>query len=107
MPGTMSMRFTRQPAAPAAQSFWVASTSGTAPLSLTWNPQPGHWSLVVMNTDASPGVRADLDFGATVPALRPLWITLFSGGALLLAGGVVLIVLTTRSRNRIPAGSEV
>jgi hypothetical protein len=97
-----AMRFTmmRPPAAPAEQGIWAASTSGAVPLTLTWTPQPGSWSLVVMNADASRGLRADVDFGATVPALRPLWITLLAAGGVLLAGGTVLVAVTARARTR-------
>lgn len=98
MAGTLR---TRPPTEPVEQGFWVASTSGSVPLSLTWDPRPGNWSLVVMNTNAIPGVRADIDFGATVPALRPIAISVLGGGALLLIGGtglVVLMVVASRSR---------
>ncbi|MFL6144250.1 MAG: hypothetical protein ACJ72N_20595 [Labedaea sp.] len=98
MTGMMGYPGSRSPAAPAEQGFWVASTSGPGPLSLSWAPQPGSWSLVVMNVDAQPGLRADLDVGATVPALRPLAWALLGGGVVLLVGGAVLIALTVRSR---------
>jgi hypothetical protein len=78
----------------------VVATSGAVPLTLTWDPQPGSWSLVVMNVGADPGVRADADFGATAPALRPIASSLLGGGALLLIGGTVLVALLVRSASR-------
>ncbi|HEU5109183.1 MAG TPA: DUF4389 domain-containing protein, partial [Micromonosporaceae bacterium] len=91
---------TRPLTAPAAQNFWVASTSGATPLSLTWNPQPGHWSLVVMNTNAGPGVRADLDFGATAPFLGPVAWSLLGVGVAFLIGGALLVAGTVRVTGR-------
>jgi len=76
----------------------VASTSGATPLSLTWNPQPGRWSLVVMNTDATAGLDADLDFGATAPVLRPVALSLLGVGTAFLIGGAVLVAVTVRPR---------
>jgi hypothetical protein len=98
--GVMMMTANRPPAVPAAENFWLVSTSGATDPSLTWEPRPGQWSLVVMNSDARPGVRADLDAGATVPALRPVAITALSGGAVLLVGGALLLALTLRRRDR-------
>ena len=76
------------PAPPTRMSIWVASASGTGAEALTWKPTSGDWLVVVMNSDASPGVSVTADTGATVPALG--WIA----GGLLLAGGVVLIAGT-------------
>jgi hypothetical protein len=98
--GTMRTVAARPPTAPAEQDFWVVSSSGAGPRSLTWDPRPGSWSLVVMNTDAEPGLRADVDFGATVPALRPVSIAVLGAGAALLIGGSVLLALMVRPRNR-------
>jgi hypothetical protein len=85
--------------APGAQDFWVASDSGSGPRTLGWDPTDGSWTVVVMNIDGRPGidgVKADL--GATVPSL--VWIALgvFFGGAIFLAGGVLLILGATRRR---------
>ena len=91
---------TRPPTEPAEQGIWVASTSGAVPLTLTWDPRPGNWSLVVMNAGAEPGVRADIDFGATAPALRPIAISVLGGGAVLLIGGSVLLALMVQSASR-------
>jgi hypothetical protein len=56
-----------------------------------------------MNANGSPGVRADLDLGGTLPVLRGVTIGLFVGGAVLLIGGVLLIVLPLVTRRRSPA----
>jgi hypothetical protein len=90
----------RKPAAPAAQQIWAASAHGSGTQKLTWNVKEGDWSVVVMNEDASPGVRAGVSAGAELPFLTAAgWGTL-GGGLLLLgaAGGVIL--LGTRASRR-------
>jgi hypothetical protein len=62
-----------------------------------WEPADGSWTVVVMNADGQPGigvVRTDL--GARIPAV--VWIALgvLAGGAVLLAGGVLLISSAVR-----------
>jgi hypothetical protein len=46
-----------------------------------------------MNTNATAGVRVTADVGATVPDLGWMAAGLLAVGALLLAGGVALIVI--------------
>ncbi|HEU5473454.1 MAG TPA: hypothetical protein VFV67_22650 [Actinophytocola sp.] len=53
-----------------------------------------------MNTNAAPGLAADLDFGATAPALRPVALSLLGAGAAFLIGGTVLIAGTVRAASR-------
>jgi hypothetical protein len=86
-------------APPGAQDFWVASASGSGPQTLLWEPTDGSWTVVVMNADGRPGIDIGADLGAKVPSL--LWIALgfLVAGALLLAGGVLLVVGVFR-RNR-------
>lgn len=75
-------------AAPAAQTFWVASATGTGPQTLTWDAAGGDWAVVVMNADGTPSVDVDLGVGGTLPAVRGIAI-----GALI--GGVVLLIIAT------------
>ena len=63
---------TEEVAAPASQPFWEASSQGTTNESLEWSLDSGDWTIVVMNADGSPGVSADLAFGARVSNLG--WI---------------------------------
>jgi hypothetical protein len=51
-----------------------------------------------MNTRAQPGLRADITFTATAPALRPVAITALSTGVVLLLGGALLIAFAARPR---------
>jgi hypothetical protein len=70
---------------PADRHIWAASTQGRGTQTLRWRVKDGEWSVVVMNADGSPGVRADITAGAKVPFLKAVgWSTI--GGGILLAG---------------------
>jgi nitrate reductase NapE component len=85
-------------AAPAAQSFWVASATGAGPSTLTWTATGGDWSVVIMNADGSPNIAADLSVGGTVPALERIAIGALVGAVLLLIIGTALIVPAVATR---------
>ncbi|MFC5821711.1 DUF4389 domain-containing protein [Nonomuraea harbinensis] len=80
------------PRAPSAQTFWAAS--GVA--ALTWDVQPGQWSVVVMNADGTPGVSADLRVSATLPGLAAATTGLLVAASFLLLGGGALVLLGVR-----------
>ena len=84
------------PAAPAQQDFWVATSQGAGEQTLRWNVEDGNWRVVVMNADASRGVRADISAGARLPDLNWLGLGLLGAGAVLLAGGVALLYAGVR-----------
>jgi hypothetical protein len=86
----------RAASAPATQDFWVASSSGAGTRSLVWEPTDGTWTVVVMNADARPGVDIGADLGARVPALPWIALGLLLGGAVFLAGGILLIAAAIR-----------
>jgi hypothetical protein len=86
----------REPAAPGAQGFWVAQTSGPGRETLEWEPEGGTWMLVVMNADAAPRVDADVQLGVRIKILLPLGIGLLAGGLVLLAAGITMIVFGAR-----------
>jgi hypothetical protein len=91
----------RAPAAPASQDFWVATATGGKPL--TWPVQKGHWAVVVMNADGSPGVEVGAKVEVKVPFLHRIALgLLIGGGALGLLGGA-LLTLAARSRVATPA----
>jgi hypothetical protein len=75
---------------PADVGIWAAQLTATGPRSLVWPVHEGRWTVVVMNADASRGVRADASVGAQLPALP--WVV---GGLLLLGAliGVLAAVL--------------
>jgi hypothetical protein len=92
------MRLMRPPDMPRGTDIWVESSAGTGTLTLDWVPQPGDWSLVVMNTAAEPGVRADVAVAATAPALGPVAFSVLSGGVVALLGGALLVAFAARPR---------
>lgn len=91
---------------PVDQDFWAASGSGTGAVTVTWQPTNGDWTWVVMNTDASAGVEADVRVGAELPELGTLagvlgglaLITALLGLALVATG----VVLASRERRAQP-----
>jgi hypothetical protein len=87
---------------PGDQPFWTASNAGTGSRELQWDIAPGEWAFVVMNADASAGVDARVDVGATVPALRPVGIGCLVAGGTALAIGAVLVTVAVRGRRRSP-----
>jgi hypothetical protein len=92
-------------APPAAQDFWVASASGRGGLDLDVDLESGRWALVVMNSDAAPGVTADVRVGATLPALTGLSAGLLAAGALVLVGGTALLVVAAVGSRPSPPSS--
>jgi hypothetical protein len=83
-------------APPGEQDFWAATGSGSGEQTLTWDPESGNWSAVVMNADAAPGITADLSVGAEANFLTWLAIGLLVAGGILLLGGAGLIYLGAR-----------
>jgi hypothetical protein len=92
---------TRVPAAPASRDFWVASETGGKPL--TWKARKGHWSVVVMNADGSPGVDVGAKVEVKVPFLHRLALGLLLGGGVLALLGGGLLAIAARSRVATPA----
>jgi hypothetical protein len=88
------------PSEPDGESIWVESSTGTGRTTLTWEPEDGHWTIVVMNADASRGVDARIDVGVHVEYLW--WIAggLLGAGILVLAIGILLIIRGSRSHPR-------
>jgi hypothetical protein len=96
-----------EPAAPPGEeAFWAATASGSGEQTLTWNPESGNWSVVVMNADASAGIAADVSAGAEANFLIWLAIGLLVAGAILLLGGAGMIFLGARHAAA-PAGAAV
>ncbi len=76
---------------PASAGVWAASVGGPGTQTLTWRPSAGDWTAVIMRADGTPGVTARVQLGATLPGLT--WVAggALAFGAVLLAGGGVLI----------------
>lgn len=98
---------TRVPAAPAAALPWAARAEGTGQLTLTWPVTEGDWMVVVMNSDASPGITVRADAGMSSPALPWLAGELLAAGVLLGVAAAALIIIPVRLASRpaqIPPG---
>jgi hypothetical protein len=80
------------PGRPSSQTFWAASAVGADTARLTWKPESGSWSIVVMNADGSPGVSADVTAGAKVAWLLWTGIGIAVVGGLLLAAAALMLV---------------
>lgn len=93
-----------QPTSPAAQSFWLASANGPGPLTLDWTATRGDWVLVLMNSDGSPGVSADVTVGAKAGFLVPLANAALWLGVTLLGAAAALVLLAVRHAR--PRGTE-
>ena len=87
---------TARPAAPDAQSFWVARSTGTNP-TLDWKITDGRYRLVLMNADAAPGVAVDARVELRVPHLFGIGIGILVAGLVLLPFGVLFVVLAART----------
>jgi hypothetical protein len=81
---------------PDDEAFWVETASGSGEQMLTWNPERGNWSAVVMNADASRGIAADVSVGAEAAFLIWVAIGVLVAGALFLLGGATMIIFGAR-----------
>ena len=86
-----------RPAIPGQQAFWVASSSGSGPQTVTWDIERGEWDIVVMNADAAQGVTVDVSAGVRTGLLLPIGIGLLAAG--LIGGAVAAAVLVAALRN--------
>jgi hypothetical protein len=77
---------------PDSQTFWAASTVGPGQRILSWDSEPGDWTIVIANADAHPGVAADVVFGANTGVLLPVGLGLGAFGLLLLGLGIVMML---------------
>jgi membrane protease YdiL (CAAX protease family) len=88
---------------PGRQHFWVSSASGAGAQTIRWKPTKGSWSVVVMNADGKPGVAIGADLGARMPAVLWIAVGLLVGGAVFMAGAVLLIAgASPRNRTSLP-----
>jgi hypothetical protein len=87
---------TEVPAAPAAALPWASRAQGTGTLMLTWAVRDGDWTVVVMNTDAHPGLSVRAEAGLSALALSWLAGELLGVGLLTGVAAVALIVVPVR-----------
>jgi hypothetical protein len=88
---------------PGQLDIWRAQASGTGEQSLVWPVESGHWTVVVMNADASRKVAAEVSAGATFPGLHTVVVVLALVAAGLLLVGVALMFLGLRSSTPPPS----
>ena len=82
-----------RPAQPATQDFWIESASGPGQQSITTSWQPGSFSVVVMNADASQAVSVEVWAGARIDILGPIATALLWAGVLTVLVGLLLLIL--------------
>ena len=84
------------PAVPAAALPWAARAQGTGTLMLTWAVRDGDWTVVVMNTDARPGLSVRAEAGISALPLPWLAGELLGVGLLTGVAAAALIVVPVR-----------
>ncbi|NNF55106.1 MAG: DUF4389 domain-containing protein [Acidimicrobiales bacterium] len=94
-------------AAPTAQDFWVASSSGVGMQELTWEATSGRWAAALMNADGAPGLAADVNVGAKAGFVLPLSLLMIGVGALFTGIAGVLIAAGVRSPHGTTDGEVV
>lgn len=84
---------------PAAQGFWVATSSGAAYQALTWDLAQGEWTVVVMNADGSAGVETATVVGANIGGvLLAVGIGLMIAGLFVGAAAAAALIWASRDR---------
>jgi len=85
--------------APATETFWEASITGSGTQTLEWEPEEGNFWFVVMNADGSPDVDVDMQLGARIPFLQYIGNMLLAGGFIsLVVGGLIIYIGAIRRR---------
>lgn len=85
-------------APPTVHSYWVVHTSSADEQELLWEPQAGTYYVVVMNSDGSEGIDADIQVGARVPFFGGIANILLVAGLFVGAIGVLMIYFTLKRR---------
>lgn len=94
-----------KPAAPESQSIWSDQRSGDD-VSVAWPVSDENTSLVVMNSDGSPDVRAGVDVLLTIAWAGAAAIGLVVTGLILLVLAIVLLVMAMRAGSQRPGAAE-
>ncbi|MEN8114979.1 MAG: hypothetical protein ABFS21_11405, partial [Actinomycetota bacterium] len=86
---------------PGVEAFWATSVEGIGLQTLDWTVEPGEWTAVIMNADASSGVTAELAFGATASNIAAVaWTKITIGLIALIGGGLAAFLGLRRPRRR-------
>lgn len=84
------------PAQPSRQSFWAVSTEGPGSQTLTWEAEQGEWTVVIMNSEATPGLAVEASAAASTELLVQIGGGLFVVGLLFAAISALLLVVALR-----------
>lgn len=79
------------PGPPKAAGIWAAQVQGTGAQTLTWTPDTGDWTVVVMNADGSAGLTVRGSASISAPMLLAGAVELLVTGVLLGAFAAALI----------------
>ncbi|MEZ0077403.1 DUF4389 domain-containing protein [Planotetraspora sp. GP83] len=90
--------------APAAQSFWLASTSGTGEVVLDWQVADGRFAIVLANATGAPGISATSRIATRIPDPTGLGLGLLGGAIPLASLAFALIYLGAAGLGRRHAG---
>lgn len=101
---TRSVPGTQQPPLPASQQFWLRQDEGS-PATLTARIPQGT-TVVLMRSDATPGVAADLAVTLEVDRAWPAALVIGGAGLVLLGVAVALLVASRRRRSPEPLGAH-
>jgi hypothetical protein len=85
---------------PAEEDFWVASTSGTGTQTIEWDVAEGEWVVVLMNSDGSAGILADVTVGVRSGVVLAIGVGMLAVGGVLLAVAVAIILAGALGRGR-------
>lgn len=84
------------PGVPDTARIWTVQVLGPSPQTLTWIPDTGDWTVVVMNADGSAGLTAHLNVTISAPMLLPAAVEMLVSGVLLGAFASALIWIPIR-----------
>ncbi|WP_406045170.1 hypothetical protein OG799_12270 [Micromonospora sp. NBC_00898] len=77
--------------APAEQTSWLASASGTGAVVLDRALTDGRFVVVLANVDGSPDLAAGVQAATRIPDLTPLGVALLVGGVIAALAALALI----------------
>jgi hypothetical protein len=84
------------PGAPDAAWIWSVQVLGPSPQTLTWTPDTGDWTVVVMNADGSASLTAHLNVTISAPMLLPAAVEIVVSGVLLGVFAAALVWIPVR-----------
>jgi hypothetical protein len=83
-------------APPTVHSYWIVHGADAGEQALTWEPEAGRYYLVMMNSDGSAGINADVRIGVEIPFFAGIGNILLVAGVFIGAIGVLMLYFTIR-----------